>query len=494
MRFVLTGQMAGEAGAQSDMQNYKNKMNRDSLYIYPAIFSSMTGKTTHLLIAFACLFHAGVSAQTLAEKPPMGWNSYDCYGYSVREDEVKANADYMAAYLRPYGWEYIVVDYLWSFGKPAGDTKIPFQQRSKDGSFLPWLAMDEWGRLLPLPGKFPSASDGKGFRPLADYVHAKGLKFGIHVMRGIPRQAVWAKTPVKGMSGITADMIADTLSTCWWLNHMYGLDMKKPGAQEYLNSLLDLYASWGVDFIKVDDISFPYRTAEIEGYKNAIGQCGRPIVLSLSPGPAPRDEGTHVAKEANMWRVTDDVWDTWKLVSAMFDYARKWEGAAGPGHWPDYDMLVIGKFLPPGPANEERYSRLTEDELQTHMTLWCIGRSPLIIGGNLPDNRQLERRLFTNDEVLAVDQKGENPQQLYHKDSTVVWYSHIAGTPAITVAMFNVGDHARNVVVGFSRLGLHGKVVIRDLWKRQDIGLFKGKFQRNVPPHGAVLVRLTPAS
>jgi hypothetical protein len=421
----------------------------------------------------------------------MGWNSYDCFGYSVHENEVKANADYMARYLKSHGWQYIVVDYLWSFDKPSGNTRIPFQVIAKDGSYLPLLAADKWGRLIPQPVKFPSSSGGKGFRPLADYVHAKGLKFGIHVMRGIPRQEVRAKSPIKGISGITADMIADTSSKCPWLNHMYGLDMKKTGAQEYLNSLLELYASWGVDFIKVDDLSSPYSEAEIEGYKNAIDRCGRAIVLSLSPGPAPLNEAAHAAKHSNMWRITDDIWDTWNLILNMFDFAQKWEGLGGPGHWPDCDMMVIGKFTQRSPAFEDRYSRLSEDELFTHMSFWCMYRSPLMIGGNLPENRPLDLRLFTNNEVLAVNQKGENPRQLYRKDGAMVWYSQVPRSKDIYAAFFNTGDKAQNITIDFAAAGLKGKVAVRDLWEKKDIGRFNVSYGQKINSHGAALFRLS---
>ncbi|HEX3023974.1 MAG TPA: alpha-galactosidase, partial [Chitinophagaceae bacterium] len=190
----------------------------------------------------------------------MGWNSYNCYGSAVHENEVKENADYIAKHLKQFGWEYVVVDFLWSFDNPPGSNiGNPFQQRLYDGSYVPWLAMDNYGRLLPNVNKFPSAFNSNGFLALSNYVHSLGLKFGIHVMRGIPRQAVWAKTPVLGVAGITADDIADTSSKCEWMNHMYGLDMNKKGAQEYLNSILQLYASWKVDFIKVDDIAREYR-------------------------------------------------------------------------------------------------------------------------------------------------------------------------------------------------------------------------------------------
>jgi len=448
------------------------------------------------------IFSAGIllsiqtSAQTkVAATPPMGWNSYNCFGSAVHEDEVKANTDYMAKYLKPYGWQYIVVDFLWSYDNPPGSNiGNPFQKRLQDGSYIPWLTMDKWGRLTPQPNKFPSALGGNGFKPLADYVHAQGLKFGIHVMRGIPRQAVWAKSPVKGSNGITADMVADTNSQCPWMNHMYGLDMKKPGAQEYLNSLLELYASWGVDFIKVDDLSRPYSAAEVEGYKKAIDQCGRPIVLSLSPGETPLNQAAHATQYANMWRMADDFWDNWKEVLHMFDYAKSWEGVGGPGHWPDCDMIQIGKLSKRGPVGVERYSRFTEDELYTHMTFWSIYRSPLMLGGNLPENRELELKLFTNDEVLAANQNGENPRQLYKKDGAMVWYSHVQGSKDLYVALFNIGDDPKPVTVDFASLGLKGKVKVRDLWKKQNLGQFKKGYQQNINAHGAALFRLSPGN
>ncbi len=333
----------------------------------------------------------------LAQTPPMGWNSYNCFGSAVHEDEVKANADYMAKHLKQYGWQYVVVDFLWAYDNPPfSNIGNPYQKRLQDGSYIPWLEMDSFGRLLPTPEKFPSSFQGKGFKPLADYIHSKGLKFGIHVMRGIPRQAVWAKTKVFGTDGITADQIADTTSTCSWLNHMYGLDMTKQGAQEYLNSLLKLYASWGVDFIKVDDISRPYHKTEIEGYRKAIENSGRPIVLSISPGATPLEDSSDVIANANMWRMADDFWDNWKEIIAMMNYAKQWQGTGGPGHWPDCDMLQIGKLSKHGPVGHERYSRFTDDELQTHFTFLCIYQSPLMMGGNLPEDRPFDDSLLSN--------------------------------------------------------------------------------------------------
>ncbi|WP_222431556.1 glycoside hydrolase family 27 protein [Mucilaginibacter achroorhodeus] len=432
-------------------------------------------------------------AQSVALTPPMGWNSYNCFGSAVHESEVKANAAYLAKYLKPYGWQYIVVDFLWSYDNPPG-SKIgnPFQQNLYDGSFIPWLTMDKWGRLLPQPTKFPSAFGGKGFKPLGDYVHSLGLKFGIHVMRGIPRQAVWSKTPVLGAKGITADMIADTTSKCEWMNHMYGLDMNKPGAQEYLNSILDLYASWGVDFIKVDDISRPYHAAEIEGYAKAIKHSKRPMVLSISPGETPVKEANHVKQYANQWRMADDFWDSWKELMNMFNYARNWQGIGGPGHWPDCDMLQIGKLSKRGPVGPERYSRFTDDELLTHMTFWCIFRSPLMMGGNMPENRPFDLKLLNNPEVLAVNQKGEDPKELYHNNESMVWYSKVPASKDIYAAVFNLQEKDGEVALDLNKLGMVGKIAIRNLWERQNAGTHQNTYQQKIKKHGAALLRLSP--
>ena len=465
-----------------------------------------------IFLLFVCL-KLGAQAQ-VAERPPMGWNSYNCYGSAVHEDEVKANTDYMAQHLRAAGWQYIVVDFLWSYDNPPGShIGNPFQRTLQDGSYVPWLAMDQWGRLQPHVNKFPSAWGGKGFKPLADYVHAAGLKFGIHVMRGIPRQAVWARSPVLGANGITADQIADTASKCPWMNHMYGLNMKKPGAQEYLNSLLALYAGWGVDFIKVDDIARPYSAAEIEGYHKAIEACGRPIVLSISPGETPLADSVHVQRYANMWRMADDFWDSWKELEKMYQYAYSWKGTGGPGHWPDCDMIQIGKISKRGPVGRERYSRFTPDEAKSHMSFWCIYRSPLMLGGNLPEDRPWEDALFENKEVLDVNQFGEHPRQLYKNDSSMVWVSDApedaaaGGEPvragggaragsgrhkALYVGLFNISDRAHEVVLDLGALGSgwKGKVQVRDLWKKEDAGVVTKRYAPLIPAHGAALLKI----
>jgi len=453
--------------------------------------------TLIVCMVFPCLLHA-------QRTPPMGWNSYDCFGATVTEEEVKENARLVADSLKPYGWQYVVVDFCWFYPHPPGSTASPPPQfRLPDGSYVPWLPMDEWGRLLPDVRKFPSAAGGQGFKPLADYVHSLGLKFGIHVMRGIPRQAVWARTPVKGMPGVTADQIANVHDTCSWLNTMYGLDMSKPGAQAYLNSLLELYASWGVDFIKVDDITQPYHAAEILGYRRAIDNCGRDIVLSLSPGETPLSRAAEVSRLANMWRLSGDLWDNWNQLRHAFDLAAAWVTYARPGHWPDIDMLPIGRLSLRGPVGPPRYARFSKDELQTMMTLWCITRMPLMLGGHLPDNRPMDWQLETNAEAIEADQGPYQPALLKQSDTLVIWQSaDTISHEHLFLAFFNLSDHpiktvfrldSLAVMAGWTKAGHRSAcMLLRDVWKKESsqIGT-RQPLSVQLSPHGCMLYRIS---
>ncbi|HPS12837.1 MAG TPA: glycoside hydrolase family 27 protein, partial [Prolixibacteraceae bacterium] len=294
---------------------------------------------TMMLFALIMMNVLGVFAQNkpnywqTASTPPLGWNSWDCFGTTVTEQQIKEQSDAMAKELLSSGYKYLTVDIQW------------YEPEAKGHAYDPkaLLTMDEYGRLTPGLKKFPSAANDKGFKPLADYVHSKGLKFGIHIMRGIPRQAVENNTPVLGTNAKAQD-IAIKSSTCPWNPDMYGVDATKPEGQAYYNSIVQMYADWGVDYIKCDDISRPYdevQKAEIEALRKAIDKTGRPIVLSLSPGATPVTEGEHVMNHANMWRITDDFWDQWGLLYAMFERLDVWTPYRGPGHFPDADMLPL---------------------------------------------------------------------------------------------------------------------------------------------------------
>lgn len=422
-----------------------------------------------------------------AKTPPMGWNRWDCYGASVTEDEVKGNAEYMAKYLKPFGWEYVVVDIQWY--EPGANSSIY-------RPFVP-LEMDEYSRLMPAVNRFPSAKGGKGFKPLADYIHNLGLKFGIHIMRGIPRQAVHQNTPILG-TNVGARDIADTNSICPWNTDMYGVDHRKEGAQAYYDSLFQLYAQWGVDFVKVDDIAasklYGTHTEEIKMIRKAIDRCGRPMVLSLSPGPAPLDHATLFVENANMWRMTDDFWDRWELLYDMFERCYKWCKLVGPGHWPDADMLPLGHIgiRSVDGGGTDRMTRFTKDEQRTMMTLWIIFRSPLMFGGELRDNDEWTLSLLTNEEVLHVHQNGYGARQVYRENDHVVWTSQDAEGNQF-VAMFNISEKRSVVSVSLKDLGCMEPMKARDLWAKEDLGLVKHQLAFELGPHQSILVKLSPA-
>lgn len=366
-----------------------------------------------------------------APTPPMGWNSWDNFATTITEDQTKAQADYMAAHLKAHGWQYIVVDIQWY--EPGA------QSHAYRSDAV--LAMDAFGRLQPAPNRFPSAADGSGFKTLAAYVHDLGLKFGVHLMRGIPRQAVEKNLPVFG-ANVRAQDIANTASICPWNPDMYGVDMSKPGAQAYYDSVFALFAEWGVDYVKVDDISRPYHEheAEIEAIRRAIDKTGRSMVLSLSPGETALSAAPHAAQHANLWRISDDFWDRWLAVREQFTRLANWNPLRRVGAWPDADMLPFG-VLELG----KRSTRFTKDEQRTVMTLWSIARSPLMHGGDLTLTDPFTLSLLTNHEVIAVNQRSSGNRPLFENDDLVAWVADVpdSSNGEKYLAVFNARDRVR---------------------------------------------------
>ena len=418
-----------------------------------------------------------------AQTPPMGWNSWDCYGPTVVEHEVKANADYMADKLKEYGWEYIVVDIRW------------FVENDKAGGYNqkdPRYVLDKYGRYLPAVNRFPTAKDEEGFKELADYVHGKGLKFGIHIMRGIPKEAVEKKLPVKGANGVTADQIYSTELQCQWLRDNYTIVAGTPGAQEYYNSIFDLYAEWGVDFVKIDDVSRPYHQAEIEMIRKAIDQCGRPMVLSLSPGKTDLAKAEHVREHANMWRMVDDVWDLWRDVVHLLDVAQGWYPYITPGTWPDCDMIPLGRISIRGERGRDRMTRLTKEEQYSLMTLFTIFRSPLMFGGDLPSNDDFTLSLLTNKEVLRMHRETTDVRQLFQENGQVAITSRNPDTDEVYLAVFNIdNENAQEIIVNLKTLGLNGDCKIVNLWTGEDLGTISNDFVQTINPHASGLFKLT---
>ena len=417
--------------------------------------------------------------------PPMGWNSYDYYDTTVNEERVKANADYMAAHLKEYGWEYIVVDIEW-FAHGAGSQRDKYQ-------YIPFnkLEMDEYGRLYPDPARFPSSVGGAGFKPLADYIHGLGLKFGIHIMRGIPRAAAHEHLPVKG-TDVTAADIANPSSICGWNPDMYGI-RNCPEGQSYYNSILELYAQWGVDFIKCDDIcntnlysdnrySAPH---EVEMLAKAIQACGRDIVLSLSPGPALIEKAWHYETYANMWRITDDLWDKWELLKDMFHRCELWQNHVSEGCYPDCDMLPLGHM---GKGfGHEWVTNLTQEEQRTMITLWCIFGSPLMLGAEMTLLDDWTISLLTNREVLAMLTPKCKPRQLCLDERKAVWKAFNPETGKRYVALFNLSEETGAVSVDAQAAGFSVGDELKELWTGESKKITEECLQAEIPAHGCVL-------
>jgi alpha-galactosidase len=420
----------------------------------------------------------------------MGWNSWDSFGTTVSEADVKANAEWLANHLKQYGWQYVVVDMEWFVTNPTAEGNSASSQYS----------LDQYGRYVPDVSRFPSAANGAGFKPLADYVHSLGLKFGIHILRGIPKQAVDKNLPIAGTSYRAADGSVRS-DTCPWNHDNFGTDASKPAAQAYYDSIAQLYASWGVDFIKADCIaSRPYQGDDVRMLSLALRKTGREIVLSLSPGEAPIEKIDELREYSELWRISDDVWDLWHSdvpypqgLGDQFARLEKWAGVAQPGHWPDADMLPLGYLGPaPGWGGKARATRLTHDEQRMLLTAWCIFGSPLMMGGNLPLSDDWTKSLLTNPEVLAVDQQSSENHQVIATADLVVWLARAREDKQFFVAVFNRSEKDQSVRYEWRNLGLvEHEYKLRDLWQHRDLAPGPA-LSVQLAPHSSVLYRLVP--
>ncbi|NJN25236.1 MAG: glycoside hydrolase family 27 protein [Cyclobacteriaceae bacterium] len=434
------------------------------------------------------------SLAALAPKPPMGWNSWNSFGIGVTEAQIKAVADYMASNMKAYGWEYVVVDAGW-YHPPT----FPTSEWNEDPE--PPQLMDEYGRLIPDTVKFPSAVGGAGFQPIADYVHSKGLKFGIHIMRGIPWNAAKDKSPILG-TAYTADEVAEANNRCEWTSVMHGINMTHPGGMDYYRSIVKLYADWGVDYIKADDMSRPYRVDEVQGLSKALREHPRDIVLSLSPGAAPLMAARDLREHAHLWRISNDFWDSWESLKNMFDLCAIWAPYITENHWPDADMLPLGKLRKNGvgaweaglfnATSEEvtdEYSRLSETEQITLMNLWAIFRSPLMMGGYLPENNDFTLSLLINQELLNVNQNSTNNRVIFQDVEQSVWMADSQQTDEQYLAVFNLSDKKQQLSLTFERLDLTGTYIFGELWSGEE-QTWEDNFTIALEPHASAMYKL----
>jgi alpha-galactosidase len=451
------------------------------------------------LLAMTSLFLSVSTNATItapASTPPLGWNSWDSFGFTINESDFKANVTVLAS-MKGFGWKYAVIDEGWYMDNPLGET---LDARK--------YLLDANGLLTPVSSRFPSAVNDAGLRPLGDWVHEQGLKFGIHIVRGIPKQAVRDNLPIAG-SHYAAAEAADTTDTCPWDDGNYGI-RDTPAGQAYYDSMLREYARWGIDFIKVDCIAdHPYKVSEIRQIAAAIKKTHRRIVLSLSPGPANLSHAAELGQYAQMWRISNDMWDGWAFthqrpdedfpngVSTAFDYLAHWSPYAKPGNWPDADMLPIGSLMPNPGWGDPRDSRLTHDEQRTQWTLWSIARSPLIVGANLTRLDDFTRSMMTNPDLLEVNQKSDESHPLENLPPDFgharVWVAH-ESRPAHTsrwfIALFNLDDTPAKLHASWSQLNIKPtRTVIRDLWDGQETPAADG-LDVTLPPHGCVIYRI----
>jgi alpha-galactosidase len=468
-------------------------------------------------MALAGLFSFVAVAQqpepTVAATPPMGWNSWDSYGLTITEPQFRANVEVLQHKLLPFGWNYAVIDEGWFFENP-NDRPTPDKLR---------YAIDPYGRYVPVPARFPSAVvagapaviaspadaahklpatlEATSFADLGKWVHARGLKFGIHIVRGIPRAAVERNLPIEG-SEFHAEAAADQADACPWDPTNWGVRDNAAG-QAWYDSLLRQYASWGVDLLKVDCISdHPFKLDEIEMIHRAIAKTGRPIVLSLSPGPTQLSHAADVGRLSNMWRISDDHWDVWSASPTapfpqgtrdQFSRLAAWAPYAKPGNWPNADMLPLGQLSPEPGEGKARASKLTPDEQRTELTLWAIARSPLILGANVTLLDEPTLALLTNRELIAIDQTATKSSEISHKGDLIVWRSELPGHK-IALAFFNTGSAPLELKRAFAELSpdlANHAWHTHDVWAKKDLGLQRG-VSANLPPHASKLLIVNP--
>ena len=472
------------AGLKLDGQTgiIKGLIQNPGEYEFIAGAKNAAGKT-HARIKIIC-------GNTLALTPPMGWNSYDAFGDSVTESEVCSNAVWMRKNLQPYGWDTVVVDFRW-YDSLADGVRV----QNPEG-----VTIDGFGRCIPAVNRFPSAAGGAGFKPLADRIHAMGLKFGIHIMRGIPRKAVEKNLPIADSIFTAAQAVLpenDTNRTCVWNHDMFGVDAATGAGKAWYESLARQYAAWGVDYIKCDDITCMFRgrgyeAGEIEVLSTALKNSGRSIVLSLSPGPTPVSQIDHLKQFANLWRISNDFWDNWKSLNHNFDLFSEWQGKGSPGHWPDGDMIPFGHVCQRNcDVRPGRWTRFTRDEQLTLISLWSLMSSPLMLGMNLPDNDDWTTAVLTNPEILAVDQDVlDRPvrQIRIPYQGVELWTKTLSNT-SVAAGFFNRTDKAVEVNCMWQDMGFSASPKVRDLWLRKNLRP-QTVFVEEIPAHGCALLKL----
>jgi alpha-galactosidase len=399
-----------------------------------------------------------VVGEKIALTPPMGWNSWNCWAQNVSDKNVRASAKAMAVSgLINHGWTYINIDDTWQ-GKRGGPLNA-----------------------IQPNDKFPD------MKALCDYIHSLGLKPGIY------------STPWVTSYGGFVGGSSDNEDGSWEKIEGYDKYQKNHRLGKYSFDTNDAqqYTQWGFDYLKYD--WNPNDENHTKSMADALRASGRDIIYSLS-NDAPFRNAAVYEKWCNCWRTTGDIRDAWSKKSLpkedswanglidIWQLHLKWEPFCGPGHWPDADMLVVGKvgWGTPHP------SKLTPDEQYTHISLWCLWSCPLLIGCPLDQIDDFTRNLLTNDEVLAINQDtlGKMAKQIVNEGNARVLVKELDdGSKA--VGLFNTGDEILGIKITWEQIGLKGSQAIHDLWRQKNIGTYKDGFEAAVRPHGVILVKIS---
>ncbi|WP_097259033.1 glycosyl hydrolase family 28 protein [Streptomyces sp. Ag109_G2-15] len=409
-------------------------------------------------------------------RPAMGWSSWSFVRRGPTEAKIKAQADALVASgLKDHGFVYVNLDDFW--------------QKCDSNGFV----VDSYGRWAVDTAKFPS-----GIRALADHVHSKGLKFGFYVTPGIAKNAVTANTPIEGTPYHAKDIV-DTSKTEKNYNckNMYYIDYSKPGAQEFVNSWAKQFASWGVDYLKIDGVG-SQDIPDVQAWDKALRATGRPITFALSNN-LPIANAPTWRQLANSWRTQGDVecycgsgangsgypLTDWSHVSARFNSAASWQQYAGPGGWNDLDSLEIGNGDQAG---------LTADQRRSHFTLWAMAGAPLLLGTDLTHLDPVDKAMLTNDRLTGVDQDGVAAKRVVNSGVKQVW-SKQENSGDYVVALFNTGTSGNaTVTVNWSQVGFTGSGDVTDLWSGSHKGVITDSYSATLRPGETRLIRVNPVN
>jgi Alpha galactosidase A/Alpha galactosidase C-terminal beta sandwich domain len=423
---------------------------------------------------------AGTKNHGLESTPVLGWSSWSFLREHPTAEKLEAQARALAdSGLEKIGYKYVNLDDFW------------YQCPGSQGPNV-----DPYGRWVTDSSRFPAQGDTNGIKVVADYIHSLGMKFGIYVTPGISRQAVSKNTPIQG-TPYTALQIAEPSVTenNYNCKGMTGINYSKPGAQEYIDSWVEMLAAWGVDYIKIDGIKNS-NAADVEAWSKAIRRSGRPIVLDVTQGSFTQVLAPTLRKYADQWEFAPDVecygcekggssypLTSWKDIEKRFSYVAGWQPYSGSGRFNDYDSIEIGNGSNDG---------LTPIERQTQLSLWALGSAPLILGVDLAnlDPRDLQEYL-KNTVVLAVDQDSIAAKRVVHTGNQQVFAKMEPNGDAI-VGLFNTGGTAAKVSVQASAVGLPGNELgysTHNLWTGA-VEKTSGVISAVVPSHGVALYRV----